>query len=74
MTSNLPGPGQTLTEEQMLRLLGIGPERERLEANLAAFLPIFEELLKLRSLDLSEVHPAIVFDPFLPYRKADGAD
>jgi hypothetical protein len=74
MATEMPGPAQTLTEEQVLGLLGIGPESDRLEGNLAAFLPILAELLKLRSVDLSDVHPAVVFDPLLPYRRPDGAD
>jgi hypothetical protein len=49
-------------------LLGIGPEGERLRENLAAYRAILEELQKLRSLDLSDIHPAVVFDPTPPYR------
>jgi hypothetical protein len=30
---------------------------------LAAFQPIAQEIAKLRSLDLTDVHPAIVFSP-----------
>jgi hypothetical protein len=55
--------------EALLReLLGIGPDGERLRENLAAYRVILEELKKLRSLDLSDIHPAVVFDPTLPYR------
>jgi hypothetical protein len=55
--------------EALLReVLGIGPEGERLHENLAAYRVILEELKKLRSLDLSDIHPAVVFDPTLPYR------
>jgi len=49
-------------------VLGIGPEGERLRENLAAYRVILEELKKLRSLDLSDIHPAVIFDPTLPYR------
>ena len=49
-------------------LLGIGPESERFGENLAAYRSILEEIVKLRTLDLSDIHPAIVFDPNLPYR------
>jgi hypothetical protein len=49
-------------------LFGIGPEGERLGENLAAYRSILEEIGKLRALDLSDIHPAIVFDPSLPYR------
>jgi hypothetical protein len=55
--------------EALLReVLGIGPEGERLGQNLAAYRVILEELKKLRALDLSDIHPAVVFDPTLPYR------
>jgi hypothetical protein len=55
--------------EALLReVLGIGPEGERLRENLAAYRVILEEIKKLRSLDLSDIHPAVVFDPTLPYR------
>jgi hypothetical protein len=55
--------------EALLRdVLGVGPEGERLRENLAAYRVILEELKKLRSLDLSDIHPAVVFDPTPPYR------
>ena len=55
--------------EALLReVLGIGPDGERLGENLAAYRVILEALKKLRSLDLSDIHPAVVFDPTLPYR------
>jgi hypothetical protein len=55
--------------EALLReVLGIGPEGARLRENLAAYRAILEELKKLRSLDLTDIHPAVVFDPTLPYR------
>lgn len=56
--------------EILRELLGIGPESERLRENLAAYRTILDEIRKLRSLDLSDIHPAIVFDPTLPYRGA----
>jgi hypothetical protein len=50
-------------------LLGIGPEAVRMPENLEAYRDILAEIQKLRALDLRDVHPAIVFDPMLPYRK-----
>lgn len=50
-------------------LLGIGPESARFSENLEAFRDILVEIRKLRRLDLRDIHPAIVFDPMLPYRK-----
>jgi hypothetical protein len=52
-----------------LDLLGIGPERERLSENLAAYRGILDEIRKLRTLDLADIHPVVVFDPSLPYRR-----
>ena len=51
-----------------LDLLGIGPEGARLGENLAAYRAILAEIRKLRTLDLADIHPAVVFDPQLPYR------
>ena len=33
------------------------------------FAPVLAEIRKLRELDLTEVHPPIIFDPSLPYRR-----
>jgi len=57
------------SQNMWLDLLGIGPERERLGENLAAYRSILDEIRKLRTLDLADIHPAVVFDPSLPYRK-----
>lgn len=51
-----------------LDMLGIGPEEARLAANLESFRPIVDEIRKLRTLDLTDIQPAVVFDPTLPYR------
>jgi hypothetical protein len=51
-----------------LDLLGIGPEDERLGENLAAYRFILDEIRELRTLDLTDIHPAVIFDPTLPYR------
>ena len=44
-------------------ILGLDVTPERLEENLAAFADILVELQKLRGLDLTEVHPSVIFDP-----------
>mgnify|MGYP000302158849 CR=1 FL=1 len=41
---------------------------DRLTENLAAYRDILSEIEKLRSLDLTEVAPAIIFEPTAPYR------
>ena len=53
-------------------ILGVDWTPERLQENVAAFADIRREIEKLRRLDLTDVHPAIVFEPTAPYRKGDG--
>ncbi len=50
-------------------LFGLDLPPERLQEVLAAYADILGEIDKLRALDLSDVHPAIVFEPTAPYRK-----
>ena len=50
-------------------LLGLDLPPERLQEVLAAYVDILTEIRKLRALDLTDVHPAIVFEPTAPYRK-----
>jgi hypothetical protein len=50
-------------------VLGIDLPPERLAGDLAAFARILEEIGKLRELDLTDIHPSIVFDPTAPYRR-----
>jgi hypothetical protein len=50
-------------------VLGIDLPPDRLAENLAAFARILEEIGKLRGLDLTDIHPSIVFDPTAPYRR-----
>jgi hypothetical protein len=47
--------------EMLLEALGIELEKERRSAVFAAFQPVAQEIAKLRSLDLTDVHPAVVF-------------
>ena len=61
-------PLDPAAEAVLRELLGIGPEGARFRENLVAYRAILEELQKLRSLDLSDIHPAVVFDPTPPYR------
>ncbi len=49
--------------EQLIEALGIDLRPDRRAAVLAAFKPVAEEIAKLRSLDLTDVHPAVVFSP-----------
>jgi putative NADH-flavin reductase len=53
-------------------ILGVDLAPERLEHNLAAFRDILAEIRKLRQLDLTEVHPAVIFEPTAAYRREPG--
>lgn len=50
-------------------ILDVQVNPERLTKNLASYTEILEEIKKLRALDLTDVHPAIIFEPTAPYRK-----
>jgi hypothetical protein len=54
--------------EKLIDMLGIQLEARRRDTVLAAFQPIAQEIAKLRSLDFTDIHPAIVFSP-MPTRK-----
>jgi uncharacterized Ntn-hydrolase superfamily protein len=49
------------------RWLGVEFAEQRVAHNLATYAPILAEISKLRELDLSEVHPVVVFDPARAY-------
>jgi putative NADH-flavin reductase len=53
-------------------ILGVDLTPERLEHDLEAFRTILEELRKLRALDLTDIHPAVIFEPTAAYRKETG--
>jgi len=44
-------------------VLGISLKPERVEENLKAYAGILQEIAKLRTLDLRDVHPAVIFSP-----------
>ncbi len=50
-------------------LLGLDLPPDRLQEVLAAYGDILAEIRKLRSLDLTDVHPSVIFEPTAPYRK-----
>jgi hypothetical protein len=50
-------------------ILGVYVTPERLQENLASYAPILEEIRKLRELDLTDIHPAIIFEPTAAARK-----
>jgi hypothetical protein len=53
-------------------ILGIDLPEERLVHDLNAFRSILDEIRKLRMLDLTDVHPSIIFEPTASYRKEPG--
>ena len=44
-------------------ILGVDFTPERLDENLQAFEDILNAIRKLRELDLTDVHPVVIFDP-----------
>jgi putative NADH-flavin reductase len=53
-------------------ILGVDFTPERLDQNLDAFRAILEEIRKLRALDLTDIHPAVIFEPTAAYRQEPG--
>jgi hypothetical protein len=53
-------------------ILGIDLPSQRLEQNLQSFRAILEEIQKLRALNLTKVHPSIIFEPTAAYRREPG--
>ena len=49
-------------------ILDVQVDEERLSHNLRAYRTILHEIRKLRDLDLTDVHPAVIFEPTIPYR------
>jgi hypothetical protein len=50
-------------------LFGVYVSQDRLTENLASFRAIWTEIAKLRELDLTEVQPAVIFEPLAVYRR-----
>ncbi len=50
-------------------LFGVYVSPERLTENLASFRAIWAEIAKLRELDLTDVQPAVIFEPLAVYRR-----
>jgi len=53
-------------------ILGVELDAARLQEVVDAYRDIAAEIAKLRELDLTDVHPAIVFEPTAVYRKSAG--
>lgn len=52
---------------------GLDLPPERLQEVLTAYRAIGKEIARLRELDLTDTHPAIIFEPTAPYRRQEDA-
>jgi hypothetical protein len=59
-----------LSDAPIESLTGSPVNPDRLQELFKAYDPILSEISKLRGLDLSEVHPAVIFEPTAAYRRA----
>ncbi len=73
--SQRPGAqGRSTDEVQWLgQWLGVEFAADRAAHNLDAYRPILAEIRKLRELDLSALHPAVIFDPVRAYAQPSSA-
>lgn len=53
-------------------VLDVSVDADRLTHNLRAYRSILAEIKKLRALDLTDVHPCVIFEPTAPYRSGEG--
>jgi hypothetical protein len=53
-------------------ILGVELDPERRGVVLEAFRDVLAEIRKLRALDLTDVHPCVIFEPSAPYRRLAG--
>jgi hypothetical protein len=60
------------TPDPIRDILGVDLPAERLAHNLQAYAPILQEIRKLRALDLTDIHPAVIFEPTAAYRREPG--
>ena len=58
------------TPDVWLDILDVQVSPDRLSQNLESYAEILHEIRKLRDLDLTDVHPAVNFEPTAPYRKS----
>ena len=70
MSESVVLPAPAPDEMAILRLLSGSPlSPQRLAELLAAYEPILAEIARLRTLDLRDVHPAVIFEPTAVYRE-----
>jgi len=69
----MPDPESKQPLDPYADILGLELPPERLTEVLDAFRDVLEEIRKLRALDLTDIHPSIIFEPTAAYRKEPGA-
>ena len=53
---------------RLQEIIGLELEEAELAEEIAAFADIAAAIRRLRELDLTLVHPVVIYDPTLPYR------
>lgn len=53
-------------------ILGLDLEPARRDAVVEAYADVLTEIRKLRALDLTDVHPCVIFEPTAAYRRPSG--
>jgi hypothetical protein len=64
-----PAPTKVLNTDLIERLSGSTVGGARFLEILSEYESIFQEISRLRELDLQDIHPAVIFEPTAPYRK-----
>jgi hypothetical protein len=58
--------------DRLREILGIDLPNDTLHAMLLAYETMHREIRKLRTFDLTDIHPAVVYDPLVAYRDKKG--
>ena len=69
-----PGAAGDAAPDLLRDVVGLRQEPARVAHLLAQFAPVLAEIARLRDLDLADIHPPVVFDPTLPYRRVPHDD
>lgn len=64
-----PSPVDESAAAMLEALAGTALGMARLQEVCAAYGPVLEEIARLRTLDLADVHPAVLFEPTAAYRR-----
>lgn len=64
-----PSPTDEPAAAMLEALAGTTLGMARLQEVCAAYAPLLAEIAKLRTLDLADVHPAVIFEPTAAYRR-----